>query len=292
MDKPEYKNIVSEIGELISLLRAKKLKFTTYQAEFDTGWGEADIWFKRKLWEICTVITVTCPKPGIHRILDCGGASSIFSFYLAWKGCQVDTVDLDWRAQGIVENANFVAREMGLKNMNNITANMIKLPYPDETFDRIYSICVLEHLAKEDQVVAIKEMARALKQEGIIGLTFDYGPRAAETKYLNVEEINKRIVLPSGLEIYGNTDYNENGWFEERRGKTWGSLFMKKSNQKAFAKENKLVLSCSAPAENRTLLTILSLLEELKIKTHRTAVALVPRIIKDNLKYLYKKLLK
>lgn len=258
LEKEDYISVTKEIYELMSILTARGLRFTTYQAEFDTDWGEENIWFRRKLWEMCTIIVSSGLKKG-HRVLDCGGASSILSFYLAQKGCTIDTVDIDWRNQGIVHNANHVAKAMNWK-MVNLKASMTELPYKDEEiFDRIFSICVLEHLSKHDQIKAIREMVRVLKPDGIIGLTFDYGPSAYGEKYTDVNDINSHIVIPSNLKIMGNRDYQENAWFEEQPGKTWGSLFLKKTNGVST------LLICTAP-QSRLKVKLLLLLKVLKEK--------------------------
>ena len=231
--------IVEEAIELIHLFERKGLKFTTYQAEFGSGWGKDDIWFKRKLWEISTIVVNSAPIEGM-KVLDCGGASTIFSFYLASKGCRVYTVDIDWRKQGIVENADFVSQTMGL-GMHNLKVSMTQLPYEDNYFDRVFSVCVLEHLAHKEQDKAIKEMSRVLKPGGIMALTFDYGPFAHGGKYEDVRRLNKRIVIPSGLSILENSDYLENVWFGEMPGKTWGALFLTKNDYP------KRLLTCLRP---------------------------------------------
>lgn len=222
----DFTVISKDIKALIEILHEKGLKFTTYEGQFSSGWGKNNIWFDRKLWEMCSALSYTKVEPK-HHILDCGGASSIFSFYLASLGCHVDTVDIDWRKAGIIQNANHVAKEMKW-NMINHEASMTDLPYEDEVFDRVFSICVLEHLPYNDQVTAIKEMSRVLKKGGIIGLTFDYGPCASEEKFSDVNELNERIVSISHLSTYGNRDYQENSWFAEQYGKTWGTLFLTK----------------------------------------------------------------
>jgi len=251
LKKNNYVSIAKEIDELISILTTTGSKFTTYQAEFDTGWGEDDIWFRRKLWEMCT-ITIYSGVRKEHRVLDCGGASTIFSFYLALKGCGVDTVDIDWRKYGIITNANEVAKLMNW-NMDNQKASMTELPHEDQTFDRVCSICVLEHLSFKDQIKSIREMTRVLKPNGVIGLTFDYGPAAFVIKYSNVQDINRRIIIPSGLEIMGNRDYQENAWFEEQPGKTWGSLFLKKNE---FSNAEKELLICTVPQCRRKVMKV------------------------------------
>ncbi len=238
-----YASLVREIDSFIKVLSQRGVRFTTYQAEFDTGWGEGNIWFTRKLWEICTVIVQSELKPGI-RILDCGGASTLFSFFLASKGFEVHTADIDWRSQGIIRNAEDAAAVMHWK-MHNIKTDMAHLPYKDGHFDRVFSVCVLEHIPRHNALKAVVEMARVLAPGGIMGLTFDYGPDAYDEKYADVGELNERIVIPSGLRIRGNLDYQENPWFAERRGKTWGVLFLEKPMHGTVVEQP--LLFCSRP---------------------------------------------
>lgn len=253
-----YLLVIEEINALIAILNKKGLKFTTYQAEFNTGWGENDIWFKRKLWEISTMIIYGKIEKS-QRILDCGGASIIFSFYLASRGCQVETADIDWRGYGIVKNAEIVAKEMNW-NMHNLYSNIFSLPYKTEVFDRVFCICVLEHLGYKEQILAIKEMSRVLKEEGIMGLTFDYGPTAFGNKYKHIYDINQRIIIPSELEIMGNIDYQENAWFPEQPGKTWGALFLRKPKEK---NSHKRLLICTNP-QSRLKVRAKSFLKKIK----------------------------
>jgi ubiquinone/menaquinone biosynthesis C-methylase UbiE len=50
-------------------------------------------------------------------------------------------------------------------------ADLHKLPYPDDTFDAVYCISVLEH--STDYGVIIGEFRRVLKPEGMLIVTFD-----------------------------------------------------------------------------------------------------------------------
>ena len=255
LDKKAYRGIVIDIERLISDLDSRGLKYTTYQAEFNTGWGIDNIWLKRKLWEMSHMIKNSGVGKG-QRVLDCGGASSVFSFYLAFKGCLVETVDIDWRGQRIVENANEVARKTSW-NMHNLNGDMSQLPYKKETFDRVFSICVLEHLHDDVQLGAVKEMARTLKHGGVLGLTFDYGPSAPDNRYADVEDINRRIVKPSGLQVMGNLEYRENTWFPEQYGASWGALFLKNATSTANHTRPPL-LHCSKPQGRSRVMSFLS----------------------------------
>jgi ubiquinone/menaquinone biosynthesis C-methylase UbiE len=88
-----------------------------------------------------------------------------------------------------------------------------KLPFASASFDRLASICVLEHL--DDDMQALQEMARVLKPGGIAALTVDslshpQGPRGHfleqyRTKHsirrcYRVEDL-ERMALEGGFEV-------------------------------------------------------------------------------------------
>ncbi len=105
------------------------------------------------------------------RILDCGGCSSSIDFFLAEKGFQVCSVDLD---EFLVFNSNYVAKAKSLP-LKNLAADMTHLPFEKDYFDIVFSISVLEHFEKELRGLAIQEMERVVKPGGLIFNTFDYG---------------------------------------------------------------------------------------------------------------------
>jgi len=52
--------------------------------------------------------------------------------------------------------------------------DMRQMPYADRSFDRVFCISVLEHLAPPDQLRALAELARVLADGGLIVLTVDH----------------------------------------------------------------------------------------------------------------------
>ena len=52
--------------------------------------------------------------------------------------------------------------------------NLKHLSFDDASFDHAFSICVFEHLDYEVKQAAISEIARVLKPEGMLSMTFDY----------------------------------------------------------------------------------------------------------------------
>lgn len=194
LDEPWARPHVEGLGALVRAVRERGLSLSSWigtlpgqageDAALDLGLAQrkdyrplpdaADDrrypWFV--FWEAAWAMRATLPKlaPGM-RLLDAGGASSLFFAYLASLGYEVHAVDLN---PALAENGNAVARTMGWKATAH-AANLRALPFPDAWFDHAYSICVMEHLDYPDKLAAMAEMGRCLKPGGLLALTFDYG---------------------------------------------------------------------------------------------------------------------
>jgi SAM-dependent methyltransferase len=96
-------------------------------------------------------------------------------------GCGVARIGLPlapevgfWQGVDISENMVGVAKQR-LSAHSNVAAEAIpkpKLPFPDASFDAVYSIAVFIHMDKEDFYLYLKEAARVLKPGG--RLYFDH----------------------------------------------------------------------------------------------------------------------
>lgn len=137
------------------------------------------------------------------KVLDVGGTGTIFSYYLAIQGCRVTTVDIDGQK---VEDAVKVSSAMNL-GMDHRLVSITDVDFMESEFDRIFCICVIEHLMPEDQKIALRKMARFLKPGGLLYMTFDVGFSAADHPIVDEEQIRERYVGPSGLTLVGNTVY-------------------------------------------------------------------------------------
>lgn len=51
--------------------------------------------------------------------------------------------------------------------------DLTKLPYPDEYFDVVSCVSVLEHMSRSAQIKGIREMARVLRKKGRLLITYD-----------------------------------------------------------------------------------------------------------------------
>lgn len=228
MAKVEVKVLAEKINAIRDELQRRGLHFTTTAATFISRMFTPQKEMG-KLWQNTWTIYHSGIKPG-HRVLDVGGASTAFSFYLASIGCSVAVVDNDWNNCGIVYNTNYVAKKMGwaLKAYDRSIAR--PLPFPNEHFDCVFSICTVEHLPSKVRHFMMKEIGRVLKRSGIVGLTMDYvhNRKVLLTdkglRFAYRDKLEQDVIRPSGLKIYGNTNLID---FHHKKS-FLGALFLRK----------------------------------------------------------------
>lgn len=209
------KNVADKIENVKNLLRLKNLHYTSSAGMFarNTCAPESE---RRKLWENSWIAAHSGVKSG-DKVLDIGGASTAFVFYLASLGCSVKVIDNDWSCCGMIYNTKYVARKMNW-DIEVFDRDISKpIPFPDNSFDRIFSICTVEHLSSSVRRKMMREVARVLKPGGIVGLTIDYGP---DRKVLLADKglrfgyrqkLFDEIINPSRLSLYGNDDLVDTG---------------------------------------------------------------------------------
>ena len=108
---------------------------------------------------------------------------------------------------------------MKWKTIQAKRGNMVDTGFPDNYFDAIFSVAVIQSFPTEIKIKAMKEFARILKPGGIIGLVFDFGKstgRKASYQYneydqahlplRNIKEIQNYLIKPANLKLYGNQD--------------------------------------------------------------------------------------
>jgi protein-L-isoaspartate O-methyltransferase len=158
-------------------------------------------------WEIVWVVAHAGFKDG-QNVLDLGGSSSLFSYYLASKGFDVTTVDL----QGdLVENANRVAREMGWR-LTNHTMDMRNMELSSQ-FDHITSICVYEHIPMYERIEINKTIAKLLVSGGRFSITFDYRNPSRFARINTPADVHEQFVTPSGLRLRGNQTFHDSAQY-------------------------------------------------------------------------------
>lgn len=246
LDTKKAKNIIDDLNKLITKLYSKNLYMSSWTGTFPTRreminrflakifgfpYKSQGIGLEQRLnyqplpeaaddgrfpwflyWEIYWVIKNTREYlyPGA-RVLDAGGASSLFSCYLASLGFDVHSVDL---SKSLVKNANHIAKKLQW-NMHAYVMDMKNLDFLDEYFDHVYSICVFEHLDYAVKKAALEEIVRCLKTGGILSITFDYRNPAPgvvgygkDTRPRNqikkFDDINRNFLSNANFELIGN----------------------------------------------------------------------------------------
>ena len=205
--RPEVKAVADRIEALMAEMTRRGLRYTNTAGNFLPR-EYLPRYHRGKLWENAWVMAHADVRPG-QRVLDIGGASTIFSFYLASLGCRVVVVDNDWANCGTLFNARHVARVMGW-DLTALDRDIQRpLPFSRGAFDRVFSICVLEHLPSGLRQYAMKEISRVLAPGGIAGFTTDYDatrPVLVTDRGLRFgyqEKFERDVLRPSGLDVYG-----------------------------------------------------------------------------------------
>lgn len=219
------REIIVELTDLIQKLRHKGLKISSWYGCFNlkeknNSWevinrgynykpieGSVDDrnfpWFL--FWEIVWV-TINADFSKDQKILDLGGSSSLFSYYLASKGLDVTTIELK---KELVENANRVAHQMGWR-LTNYVMNMRKMTFSSH-FDHITSICVYEHLPKSRRIKINRRIANLLVPGGRFSITFDYKNPSHLAKIDTPRDVHTQFVEPTGLGCRGNQVFVDTG---------------------------------------------------------------------------------
>jgi 2-polyprenyl-3-methyl-5-hydroxy-6-metoxy-1,4-benzoquinol methylase len=142
-----------------------------------------------------------------HRVLDLGGSSSLFSYYLASKGLDVTTIDLK---ESLVDNANFVAQRMGWDLRNYVKDMTGELQF-DSPFDHITSVCVYEHIPMYERVEINRRIKQLLVEGGKFSITFDYRNPSPLARIDSPSDIHDQFIEPSGLVVRGNKQFVDTG---------------------------------------------------------------------------------
>lgn len=106
-----------------------------------------------------------------HRVLDVGSGWSVLKFALA-RDCQ-EWVAMDNDAHTLGKAEQTIKRLNPIhKPIHQVLGDVRVIPYPDNWFDQVVCVSVVEHL-KEGVEKAITELVRVLKPGGKLLLTMD-----------------------------------------------------------------------------------------------------------------------
>jgi len=186
-------------------------------ADFE-AWGIT----KRKEWEVQMALRCLRDYGAVHpdaEILGVGAGAEATIFHLSNEVKRVFATDL-YLASGVWKNhapelmmldptscANGI--EHNARRIVPQHANMLDLPYEDNSFDGVFSSGSIEHVPSFEHVqTAIKEMARVVKPGGVISLSTEWrlsgtGHGWAGVLLFDPETLIEHIVEPSGCEYEG-----------------------------------------------------------------------------------------
>ena len=162
------------------------------------------LWAPR-YWEYPWAIVNTQFRQGME-VLDVGSGWSVFPMYLAKLGAHVTAVDID-----VVEMNHispFLARSVSAEISYRV-GDATSLEFPDNMFDRVYCLSVLEHLEEETRngrpfnarkknldIVAIRELLRVLKPGGLLAITADWSEQPNNLRSYRFNDIVGRVIKP------------------------------------------------------------------------------------------------
>lgn len=142
-----------------------------------------DYW---RVFEFPIALDFLQPTRG-ERILD-ESSPKLFALYLASKFHSVVYPMDIYDDQGLTDTLTY-KKWTGEKDLHPVQADMRLLPFPDDTFDKVFSISALEHVfpAKGGDVIALLEAARGLKYGGLAVFTVPF------TKQHSIEYLKKDV---------------------------------------------------------------------------------------------------
>lgn len=126
-------------------------------------------------------------------VLDAGCGNGRFTNEVAQTGAEVIGIDLGWGVYSAFEHTR------ALPNVHIIRGDLFRLPFANETFDRIFSIGVLMHTGNAH--AAFDSLVRTLRPNGLIlAHVYGKGIRTYEIADAVLRSITTR--LPKKLQMY------------------------------------------------------------------------------------------
>ncbi len=118
----------------------------------------------RRMKECSTILQWLDPQPGEY-ILDIGCGDGYYDSLIEKKGAKVLGIDIHEK------RLSYAQKTYRSENLEFIYMNAEELDSPDETFDKVMSLCVIEHLQHDDRVM--QHVSRVLKPGGYFVFSAD-----------------------------------------------------------------------------------------------------------------------
>jgi 2-polyprenyl-3-methyl-5-hydroxy-6-metoxy-1,4-benzoquinol methylase len=179
----KVRNVQREI-ELFYLLRIFPKVFTksVRQTGHFKQWFATPMNYVRMIELPLTKILLDSDKES--RILDIS-SPKLLSLYLGTNGFLDITIsDVE---DYFVDEFEIYAKEFGFSPLVK-TFDATNISFEDSSFDRVFSVSVLEHVPDDGDVEIAKKVARILKPDGIFVITC---PAAKEAKFLLVKQSSR-----------------------------------------------------------------------------------------------------
>jgi len=158
------------------------------------------------------------PTLSDKMVLDVGSSAPLLPLFMASKGADVTMVDIEAKAMRKVQQlADRMSRR--IKQPRTVVCDARHLKYPDQTFDIITCISMIEHPPDNGDSNVMAEIGRVLKEGGTAFVDFPYGQTFSvnrlgtlrpwqeadgfdkiERRY-DLPSIANRLVNPSGLQV-------------------------------------------------------------------------------------------
>ena len=152
------------------------------------------LWFKREPSSLYWSRQIEWPWAIYHaelnskgHALDIGSGWSVLKYGIASRYEKVICLDNNRES---LSKANETTIRLGFNNIRQVLGDVRNLPFPNDSFDCVFCISVLEHI-KENHINCLHEIHRVLKLGGVALLSIDVVLKGfqSEEYYLHYEHI-------------------------------------------------------------------------------------------------------
>ncbi len=136
------------------------------ESKYTFGYDRRVVDYLRFRAKRCADFIIPHLRPGM-RLLDCGCGPGAITMELAKAVAPGEVIGIDLEVSQI-DIARRHPEELGMTNLKFEVANLLKLPYQEESFDAVFAHAVLVHLASP--AAALEEIYRVLRSGGLIAV--------------------------------------------------------------------------------------------------------------------------